>query len=193
MNEDNKIEYDKNGNPIQRFSNGVINENELFMDSMEEYEEKSVMVDYADFYRFMDNCPSVYATSADNEKYGSDRLKARKFFARPAMVERCLEAGIRDQGFNRDIVPLIPIVEYKLVPTGYVEYFDPRLTPEERQEERLKKNELEKKRKKTWLHKKSIWEKREEEVREIRAEYGRRAGLNNRKNKKEGDDTDGKK
>lgn len=146
----------KHEKEIQKFLDGHINELHFHLDTEEEYEEHSEIVDYGNFYRFMDQCPSVYATTSDNEKYGSDRLKSRKLFPYIAAVERCLAAGIRLQEFDPALVPLIPIVEYKLVPTGNVFYFDPMLTQEQREQMQKERITQERKKKARWISKKKI-------------------------------------
>lgn len=149
---------------IQKFLDGHTNELHFHLDTEEEYEEHSAIVDYGNFYQFMDKCPSVYATTADNEKYGSDRLKSRKFFPYIGAVENCLVTGIRLQEFDPQLVPLIPIVEYKLVPTGNVIYFDSTLSEEERarlQQERVEQN---RKRKRQFERKQKILRQSEENI-----------------------------
>lgn len=146
---------------VQIFLDGHVNELHYHLDTAEDYEEHSEIVDYGDFYRFMDSCQSVYATTSDNEKYGSDKLKSRKLFPFVGAVERCLAVGIRLQEFDPALIPLIPIVEYKLVPTGNVVYFDPNLTDEEREQAKKERLAQERNRKARWSAKKNIIKKKE--------------------------------
>ena len=155
------IPYDKYGQEIQFLSDRQINEFHIHLDTEEEYERHAIAADYGDFLDFMCDCPSVYAITSDNEKYLSDRGKKRKLYPYRFQICDDIARSIDKGKLNPDIMPYIPIVEYKLVPTGNIWYYNPNSTTFGRQTERAKElNELKKHNKKKRLN---VWKRYQEE------------------------------
>lgn len=113
----------------------------LKMDSLEQYEEKSYEVELNDFYDFLDGCQSVWTVAYSDLQYGDDRLINRKFFSTAGLLDVSLSNGIKKRGLSPEEVPLIPMVEYKLVPTGNIEYYDATLTKNQRRNKRYWRGE----------------------------------------------------
>lgn len=111
------------------------------LDSLEEYEEKSDFIDLCDFYKYIDGMQSVWGVAPIDEKYIQYKRKFRKLYGSAGMVDVVLTLGIKEQGIDPSTVPLIPIMEYKLVPTGNVEYYDATLTPNQRRGRRYNRSD----------------------------------------------------
>lgn len=94
-----------------------------YLDTLEEYENKVTFVDYANLYRFMDNCASMYGVSEEFRNWTGQDIH-KMYLSSPLLVARRIVNLLRFQNINPDFVPLIPILEYKLVPTGNILYFD---------------------------------------------------------------------
>lgn len=167
----NGVPYDKDGNEIQFLSDRKINELHTHLDTEEEYEADTIAGEYGEFWRFMDNCPSMWAVSNDSERYLSDSGKRRKLYPRRHQVIEEIEKGISRQEIDHELVPLIPIMEYKLVPTGNIVYYDPLSTSYDRKMMRLeeeKQARIDNKKKR-----KNEWQRHEEYLQEIMSERGR--------------------
>lgn len=168
----NGVPYDKDGNEIQFLSDRKINELHMHLDTEEEYEAGTIAGEYGEFWRFMDDCPSVWAVSNDSERYLSDSGKKRKLYPRRHQVIEEIEKGISRQEMDHELVPLIPIMEYKLVPTGNVVYYDPLSTPYDRKMMRLEEERqarIDNKNKR-----KNEWQRYEEYRQETMSEQGRK-------------------
>lgn len=111
----------------------------LKIDTEEEYIKKSTDSEYYDFCQFMDDCITVYGVNPIDTRYGDKRLLKRPYYGSAGVIDHLLTEGIERRGLDPNAVPLIPIMEYKLVPTGYIEYYDARLTPVQRKNRRYKR------------------------------------------------------
>ena len=107
----------------------------LKIDTLEEFEETSEVVDYYDYIHFMDDCQTVWAVPEMYRRYFPSN--APRYFAFAGEAESFINKVLRKNEINPDTVPLIPVMEYKLVPTGYVSYYDASLTPETRKMRRF--------------------------------------------------------
>lgn len=110
------------------------------LDTLEEYEEKSEMDLYIELNELMDDCVSMWGTDAMGMKYLTPMVKILKYLPSAGLVDMYIDMEIKRKGYNREDIPLIPIIEYKLVPTGHVEYFDARLTRKQRETRRYHNN-----------------------------------------------------
>ena len=110
------------------------------LDALEEYEEKSEMDLYIELNELMDDCVSMWGTDAMGMKYLTPMVKILKYLPSAGLIDMYLDIEIKKKGYNREDIPLIPIIEYKLVPTGHVEYFDARLTRKQRETRRYHNN-----------------------------------------------------
>lgn len=108
------------------------------IDSEEEYVEKSTDIDLYEFNRFLDQCESVWTVTPTDFRYGDTKLQRKKFFSTAGLVDNCLAQGIKKKEIPAEDVPLIPIIEYKLVPTGNIIYFDINKTRTQRYKERYR-------------------------------------------------------
>lgn len=113
------------------------------LDTLEEYEERSLYPDeiVGFIYDIMDECPSVYGVPPNFLRYCMKTFQIHPLAGSPGIVDHAIERGLKDQGANWDNIPMIPIMEYKLVPTGYINWFDPRLNTNQRRDRRCKYNE----------------------------------------------------
>lgn len=135
----------KNKSPIKRvgrielkYSNGnhltftVLDTEEEYLQHVEELDEYS--------FAYLANNPNysaVYTVTPQHmEAYGSGRLAEFRVVPSVACAVSQLRLGIEKHGFDPKDVPVIPIMEYKLVPTGEVYYFDPAQPPGEEKIER---------------------------------------------------------
>lgn len=91
-------------------------------------------------WQLMEQCSSVYAIPPAFFRYGSRKLETKRVFGTAGAIDKQIEKGIREKELDRELVPLIPIMEFKLVPTGNIEYFDPNLTSDQRKKRRYKRN-----------------------------------------------------
>lgn len=107
------------------------------IDTEEEYVEKSEELDLFDFYNFMDGCQSVYAINPVDLRYAYDKYKL-PFYGSFGLADRAITRGITKKNIDPNTVPLIAIMEYKLVPTGNIEYYDATLTRVQRKNRRYK-------------------------------------------------------
>lgn len=107
------------------------------IDTEEQYIEKSKEIDLFDFYNFMDGCQSVYIINPMDAKYVLNKHRA-PFYGSFGLADTALSMGIYRNKIDRATVPLIPIMEYKLVPTGNIEYYDATLTNVQRRNRRYK-------------------------------------------------------
>lgn len=123
------------------------------LDSEEEYEKKAFEIDLMDFYKFLENCQSVWTFTPQDEKYICPKWKKERFFGSAGLLDSVIEYSIKSKGLNIYELPLIAMVEYKLVPTGNIEYFDPLLTAKQRRDKRYYRNEAGLKKKQEFLAK----------------------------------------
>lgn len=130
-----KKEY---GREIHQFHNG----HELVftkLDQLEEYENNvSELDEYA--FAYLSNSPkysSVYTVSGrDLDLYSDSRMDEFRVIPSIASVIAHLRYGFKMREIDPTTLPVIPIMEYKLVPTGNIYYFDPALPPEEESKKR---------------------------------------------------------
>lgn len=110
------------------------------LDSLEEYEEKAAELDeYAATYLMMlqDNSCVYTVTGRDLELYGDSWLDWFRVCPSVASVVQRLRYGITEtHKLDPTTLPVIPIMEYKLVPTGNIYFYDPALPPEEERHKR---------------------------------------------------------
>lgn len=113
------------------------------IDELEEYEDKALYPDeiVGFIYDIMDECASVWGVPPNFMRYCSKKLKAQALMGTAGGIDHAIDVGIKEQGIDRDMVPMIPVVEYKLVPTGFINWYDPNLTKEQRKYQRNKYND----------------------------------------------------
>lgn len=122
---------------LPQWSKDLTDKLTLKLQSLEEYEEQSLDATYYDFYHFLDGCQTVYSLSSyDMSTYANSELNFRKYVGAAGVVDRCLTDGIRKKELAKGDVPLIPILEYKLVPTGHIEWYDATLSADARRNRR---------------------------------------------------------
>lgn len=131
----------KNDKPKPKFKQDIEERLALKLDTLEGYEEKSFEVDMRDFYQFMQGCQSVWTFLPTDEKYFSTGFQKVRFFTCPGKLDAIVTYNIKKQNMNIEDIPLIPFVEYKLVPTGNIEYYDATLTRDQRRNRRYWRGE----------------------------------------------------
>lgn len=92
------------------------------------------------FNQFLEKCSSVWVLAPSDEKYASAKFSSYKMYGSPGLIDTQLTKGIEERGLRKEDVPLVPIIEYKLVPTGYVEYYRTDLSRNARALRRSKRN-----------------------------------------------------
>lgn len=113
----------------------------IHLDTLEDYHKKSeesseylekcreLAEEYYDltgeFYNITDNYRHVWGVQEVDEQYIKRTGNFKKLFGTQAILSGQLKRGILDYGYNIDEIPKIACMEYILVPTGNVEYFDP--------------------------------------------------------------------
>ena len=113
----------------------------IHLDTLEDYKKKSaksneyfekcreLAEEYYDltgeFYNVTDDYRRVWGVQEVDEQYIKRTGNFKKLFGTKAILCGQLRRGIITYGYNINEVPKIACMEYILVPTGNVEYFDP--------------------------------------------------------------------
>lgn len=121
------------GRRLIQYRNGV-KITQTVLDSLEEYEGNSEEIDEFGFTFLVSNpnYSEVYTVSKqDIEKYGDRLMDEFRVCPSVASVVARLRYGMTANEVNISQLPVIPIMEYKLVPTGNIYYFDPTIPIEE--------------------------------------------------------------
>ena len=117
------------------------------LDTLEEYEEKSADIsddaDYYEFWKFMDTCSSVWMIDASAAPPLDSRQLpfAKMIFSTAGKADRTISKRAERRKISAEDIPIIPILEYKLVPTGFVEYYDATISPKSREKRRYLRGE----------------------------------------------------